>query len=429
MEVEHVVCPLCGCDCDDIRLTVEEGRITRVKNACRLGSAWFLDYGSAPDAAAARVEGKPVDLDVGIETAARCLIDAKYPFIYGLSGATCEAQRKAIALAEVLGGSIDCCDSVCQGPSGIAMQAVGEPTCTLGEVKNRADFIIYWDSNPVESHPRHMTRYTAIPKGMFVPEGRKGRTVAVVDARKTQTARAADLFLRIRPGRDFEALWALQLLVNGQKPDEAGVERTGVPLEQWSRLADAMMRCRFGALFVGRGLTQTSGGHFNMTAAHLLVRALNRHTKFSLMPMRDRGNASGIENVLAWQTGYPFGVNFSLGYPRFNPGEYTAADVFSRGEADAALIVAGDPVSRLPENAARKLSEIPAIVLDTHETETTRIARVAFTTATAGISAEGTVYRMDNIPIRLRKVLPSRYPSDEEVLDRLLVRVKELKEC
>ena len=145
--------------------------------------------------------------------------------------------------------------------------------------------------------------------------------------------------------------------------------------------------------------------------------------------MRGHGNVTGIDNVLAWQTGYPFGVNFSLGYPRFNPGEYTVVDVLSRNEADAALIVASDPVSSLPAKAVRRLSAIPTIALDTHESETTRRAQVAFTTATAGIHAEGTVYRMDNIPIRLRKVLSSPYPSDEEVIDLLLARVKELKSC
>ena len=102
---------------------------------------------------------------------------------------------------------------------------------------------------------------------------------------------------------------------------------------------------------------------------------------------------------------------------------------FPASEADAALIVASDPVASLPGKAARRLAEIPTIALDTHESETTRIAKVAFTTATAGIHVEGTVYRMDNIPIRLRKVLPSPYPSDEEVLSRLLARVKELKAC
>jgi formylmethanofuran dehydrogenase subunit B len=86
-------------------------------------------------------------------------------------------------------------------------------------------------------------------------------------------------------------------------------------------------------------------------------------------------------------------------------------------------------VATLPRSAGRRLAEVPTIALDTQESETTRYAQVVFTTAKAGISAEGTVYRMDDVPLRLRKVLPSPYPSDEEVLKDLLVRVKELKSC
>jgi formylmethanofuran dehydrogenase subunit B len=429
MQIDHVVCAFCGCVCDDISVTVENNRITQTKNACVLGKAWFLSHGEPSDLPVVRIEGQPATLDQGIEAAAGYLAKARYPFIYGLSSTSCEAQRKSVALAEALGGCIDCCTSVCHGPSGMALQGVGEPTCTLGEVKNRADLVVYWGSNPGESHPRHMARYAVTPKGMFVPEGRKGRTVVLVDVRKTVSARAADIFLQIRPGKDFEALWALQALVNGQKLDEAAVEAIGLTLEQLTDLADRMMHCKFGVLFVGQGLTQTRGKHFNTSAAFLLVRALNRHAKFALMPMRGHGNVTGIDNVLAWQTGYPFGVNFSLNYPRFNPGEYTVVDVFSRGEADAALVVAADPVSSLPGKAARRMAEIPTIALDTHESETTRIARIVFITATAGIHVDGTIYRMDSIPIHMRRVLASRYPSDEEVLSRLLARVKELKSC
>ncbi len=427
MQFDHVVCAFCGCDCDDISVVVEGDRITQARNACVLGKAWFLNHGKPQDLPVARIAGRPVILQEGIEEAARCLAGARYPFIYGLSSTSCEAQRQSVALADLLGGCIDCCTSVCHGPSGLALQAVGEPTCTLGEVKNRADLIIYWGSNPGESHPRHMARYAVTAKGMFIPRGRKDRTVVLVDVRRTSSAAAADIFLQIQPGKDFEALWALQALANGRKVDEAGLTGIGLSLDQLTALAELMMHCKFGVLFLGQGLTQTRGKHFNTSAAFLLVRALHRHTKFALIPMRGHGNVTGIDNVLAWQTGYPFGVNFSLGYPRFNPGEYTAVDVLSRGEADAALIVASDPVSSLPARAARRLSEISTIALDTHESETTRIAHVAFTTATAGIHAEGTVYRMDNIPLRLRKVLPSPFPSDEEVLSRLLVRVKELK--
>jgi formylmethanofuran dehydrogenase subunit B len=429
MQVDNVVCAFCGCVCDDISVTVEDGRITQAKNACVLGKAWFLSHGQPSDHPPAMIDGQPASLDDAVDTAARILAQARYPLIYGLSSTSCEAQGQAVALAEAIGGCIDCCTSVCHGPSGMAVQGIGEPTCTLGEVKNRADLIIYWGSNPGESHPRHMGRYAVTPKGMFIPRGRKDRTVVLVDVRPTPSARAADLVLQVKPGKDFELLWSLRALVKGQTIDEAGLAGTGLTLAQLTDLAERMKRCRFGVLFIGQGLTQSRGKHMNTSAAFMLVRDLNSITKFALVPMRGHGNVTGIDHVMGWLTVYPFGVNFSLGYPRFNPGEYTVVDVLSRNEADAALIIASDPVASLPRKAVQRLREVPTIALDTHESETTRIARVAFTTATAGISVEGTAYRMDNVPLHLSNVLPSPYPSDEQVLGRILARVKELKPC
>lgn len=429
MQIDNAVCAFCGCVCDDISVTVEDGHITRAKGACVLGRAWFLGHAEPGERPAALVDGEPADLDQALDTAAHLLAQARYPLIYGLSSTTCEAQRQAVALAEILGGCIDCCTSVCHGPSGMALQGVGEPTCTLGEVKNRADLIVYWGSNPAESHPRHMTRYAVTPKGMFVPNGRKDRTVVLVDVRPTPSARAADIFLQVKPGKDFELLWALRALVSDRTLEEASLAGTGLTLAELIDLAERMKSCKFGVLFVGQGLTQTRGKHLNTSAAFLLARDLNGVTKFALVPMRGHGNVTGVDSVMAWQTGYPFGVNFSRGYPRFNPGEFTVVDVLSRGEVDAALIVASDPVASLPQSVGQRLAEMPTVALDTQESETTRVARVAFTTATGGIGAEGTIYRMDNVPLHLPKLTPSPYPSDEEVLSRLLARVKELKPC
>ena len=44
---------------------------------------------------------------------------------------------------------------------------------------------------------------------------------------------------------------------------------------------------------------------------------------------------------------------------------------------------------------------MPTIVLDPKVTHTSRLARVHITTAATGISAPGTVYRMDEIPLPL----------------------------
>jgi formylmethanofuran dehydrogenase subunit B len=334
----------------------------------------------------------------------------------------------AVAIADWLGGLVDTTTSVCHGPSGMAFQGVGEVTCSLGEVRNRADLVIFWGSNPAESHPRHFTRYSLMPKGLFVPNGRKDRTCVIVDVRKTKSARAADVFIPVKPRGDFEALWTLRALARDLEVDPARVEQdTGQPLSVWRDLMDRMKAARFGVIFFGMGLTMTRGKHANSEALLALVRDMNRHTRFACKPNRGHGNVTGADNVVAWRTGFPFGVNLARGYPRFNPGEYTAADVLARGEADAALIVASDPAANFSQKAREHLARIPYVALDPKETPTTRGAAVAFTVAAYGINTPGTVYRMDDVPIPLRPAFESPHPSDLEILSGIERRVRDLK--
>ena len=424
--VANATCTFCGCVCDDMELTVEDHRITKAKNACVLGKAWFLNH-HVEERPTALIEGKPATLEAGIEHAAQILFSARYPIVYGLSDTTCEAQRVAVAIADRIGGCVDTTTSVCHGPSGMAFQGVGEVTCSLGEVKNRADLVIFWGSNPAESHPRHWSRYSTMPKGLFVPNGRKDRTVVLADVRRSKSAPAADIFLQVKPRKDFEALWALRALVKGVKLDPSIGDETGIPLEQLQDLAERMKKCKFGCFFFGMGLSMTRGKHLNVEAALALVRDLNAFTRFYIKPMRGHGNVTGADNVVSWQTGYPFGVNLGRGYPRFNPGEFTTSDTLARGEADAALIVASDPMANFSQPAREHLAKIPYIALDPKETPTVRGAAVAFTTATYGINTGGTVYRMDDVPIPLRPAFDSPYPSDQEVLTRIEKRIRELQ--
>jgi formylmethanofuran dehydrogenase subunit B len=424
--VEDATCTFCGCLCDDITLTVEGDKITEAEAACSLGESWFFNH-QQEDGPACLIEGKPASVEEGIERAARLLTEAKYPIVYGLSDTTSEAQRVAVAIGDWIGGCIDTTTSVCHGASGIAFQDVGEVTCTLGEVKNRGDLIIFWGSNPAESQPRHFTRYSLTPKGTFIPRGRKDRYCVLVDVRKTESATAADLFIQIKPGKDFEALWTLRALAKGVKLDAAEVEgETGVPLATWQALMDRMKAARYGVMLFGMGLTMTRGKHLNSYALLALARDMNAYTRFACKPMRDRGNVTGADNVVTWRTGYPFGVNLARGYPRFNPGEYTTSDTLGRGEADAALIVASDPMSNFSQAAREHLARIPYIAIDPKDTPTTRAATVVFHTATYGINTPGTVYRMDDVPIPLRPAFDSPFPSDYEILKGIESRVREL---
>ena len=294
----------------------------------------------------------------------------------------------------------------------------GKVSCTLGEIKNRADFIVYWGGNPAECHPRHFTKYTIMQKGKFVP-GRKNRTMVLVDIRETPSAKAADIFLQIRPGKDFEVLTVLRALIKGRPVNGVLAAETGLTIEQLQDFADQMKNARFGVIFFGMGLSMTRGKHMNSAAILTLVAELNAFTKFVCMPMRGHGNVAGSDMVLRWTTGYPFGVNFSRGYPRFNPGEFSTVDLLMRGDVDAALILGADPGATMPQPGINHLARIPTIVLDPKVTYTSKLARVHITTAATGISAAGTAYRMDEIPLPLRPALKSPYPTDEEVICRI----------
>jgi formylmethanofuran dehydrogenase subunit B len=286
-------------------------------------------------------------------------------------------------------------------------------------VNNREYFIVYWGGNPAECHPRHFTKYTLTQKGRFVPEGRKGRTMVLVDIRETPSAKAADIFLQIRPGKDFEVLTTLRALVKGQPVDAEKVAETGLTVERIQDLADRMKRARFGVIFFGMGLSMTRGKHMNSAGVLNLAAELNAFTKFVCMPMRGHGNVTGSDMVLRWSTGYPFGVCLSRGYPRFNPGEFSTVDLLVRGDNDAALILGADPGATMPQPGIDHLARIPTITLDPKVTHTSRLSRVHITTAVTGISAPGTAYRMDEIPLPLRPALKSPYPTDEEVLKRI----------
>ena len=109
--------------------------------------------------------------------------------------------------------------------------------------------MIYWGGNPAECHPRHFTKYTLTQKGKFVPNGRKGRTMVLVDIRETPSAKAADIFLQIPPGKDFELVTTLRALIKNQPVDRERAAETGLTVEQMQDLVEQMKRARFGVLF------------------------------------------------------------------------------------------------------------------------------------------------------------------------------------
>ncbi|HSQ49598.1 MAG TPA: molybdopterin-dependent oxidoreductase, partial [Candidatus Deferrimicrobiaceae bacterium] len=232
---------------------MEEGKITNNKNGCFLSKAKFFNFNNEHriKKPIVRKNGKlkEVSFEEAVQKSAEILANAKYPVLYGWSSTSCEAQKIGIKLAEQVGGVFDNTSSVCHGPSVLAMQEVGLPSCTLGQVRHRADLILYWGNDPLSSHPRHLQRYTYFSEGKYEKSqmkaptskiteedqrksvkdshpqletdssdqlcllktwNKKPRRLLVVDVRKTLTAAIADFFIQIEPNKDFEIIQALR---------------------------------------------------------------------------------------------------------------------------------------------------------------------------------------------------------------------------
>ena len=472
--ISSVTCPVCGSFCDDIEITVKNNVIVKVKNACAVGEAKFLNYAlHRQTKPLIRKNGELVEvsLEEAIRKGAEILANAKYPILYGWSNTSCEAIRVGVELAEEVGGVIDNTSTVCHGPSILSIQDIGISSCTLGQLRHRADLIFYWGSNPWSAHPRHIDRYTTFSEGRFQKSAWRGylsrltgtlarkrlgravnlilgrqipsppetkfrlpptlfqkkRKMIVVDVRKTRSAEIADYFLQVKPNKDYELLQALRMLIRDEELDVDEV--AGIPIEILEEIADIMIGCKLGILFFGLGLTMSQGKLRNIDAALSLVRDLNRRTKFLIMPMRGHFNVTGANVVFTWQTGYPYAIDFSHGYPRYNPGETSVTDILCRGESDGGLVVASDPVAHFPNAAAQNLVKNPLVVIDPQVTPTSIMADVVIPSAFVGIEVEGTAYRMDHVPLPLKKVVdpPKTCLSDREILQRILSEVRRLK--
>ena len=422
--LRNVPCPGCGCVCDDLSLRVAAGQLLEISPACPLAQDWFQRHWSS-DGAVVKVDGRPSSLQEAVSAAAAIMHSADYPLVYGLSRSATRGQRAAVALAETVGAIVDTTASLCHGPSIVAIQEVGEITSTLGEIRNRADLVVFWGCNPAESHPRHAERYSVTGMGKHVPGGRDDRRIVMVGDERwvgswqvDATGTQADSIIGIPPDSDFETLASLHAaLVSGDD------NMLSEPLRQ---LLSWMKSCRYGVVFFGLGLAKTpmwrdgeatQSGHNDVAALLRLVADLNAHTRFTARRLRMQGDVSGADSVLCWQTGYPFGVDLTRGHPRYNPGEFTANELLERGDVDACLILGAETMGDLTSAAREHLNRVPTILIDYPGAKPpTFVPRVQITTAVYGIHAPGTIYRMDNVPLSIKQLIPCDLPTDEAVL-------------
>jgi formylmethanofuran dehydrogenase subunit B len=123
-----------------------------------------------------------------------------------------------------------------------------------------------------------------------------------------------------------------------------------------------------------------------------------------------------------------FGKNHSLQFAN-NQLVDTSETIISKIEKedfDCSIIVGTDPISHFPSKLSKKLLKKPIILIDNKQSATFHIADVIIPSAITGVECGGLAYRIDHIPIELKKVLnpPSNVYTDEEILNKIVVALK-----
>lgn len=437
--ITDVACNRCSCLCDDLTIGVEGQRVTSVAPACPIAEPWFLSQrGDA--STTSRVRGIGVAEEVAVSEAAQLLREAHSPLIYGLTTCSTDGQRAAVALADGIGARLQVEVSPTAAAALAAFQTAGASTATLGEIRERADLIIYWGCDPMTTHPRHIERFVDVP-GRWMPKGRGGRHVVSIqspgDYRDCRDD-FADARLIVESRFDGELIALLRShLQNGQEiyqgnPDPSKPrELAGLSEDEFDGLITRMKNCSYGVIFYGDQIASGKRDASTLHALHRMVTELNAFSRFTIRHLNAAPNGTGASNVMAWQTGYANNVNFANGFPAYEPNEATLENLAAAGAVDLVLFVGSDSPPRLTAAASEHLREIPCIVVRHVETESESVGAgwspinpvVEIETGVPGIHAPGVYYRMDDVPLPLRRVFETNLSADEDVLNAIMTEL------
>jgi formylmethanofuran dehydrogenase subunit B len=260
--------------------------------------------------------------------------------------------------------------------------------------------VVFWGVDVDGRYPRFPSLYAPDPSGVFVPDGRRSRTVIAVDVGAATTTTDADHRITIQPADELPTLHALEALV---RTTDAPARYASLPGRTWNvarELGTALLATRYVALvYDAEPDDRAQRSELRFEALASLSQSLNERTRCAAIALRAGGNRSGADSVLVAHTGYPCAVDFARGYPRYDPHASSPRD------ADLVLVV-GDPTT-MPDDVARALTSAGSIVVGPHASDATLGSQaVVIDTGADGIHGGGTAFRTDDVPLPLRASLP-----------------------
>ncbi len=292
------------------------------------------------------------------------------------------------------------------------VMATGWATALLDEVRDRADLVLFWRADPLETHHRHLSRYSFFARGRYTERGHSDRTLAAVAQGETVMEPLCQQFFKMGPEEDLGLIQALTGPVHGAPRDH----------RDFPSLVKALERALYIALFVDpeKVMAHAMRGIMEWAAA---INAAGQR-RMVVLPLWGGGvNASGFIQLSLERNASACGVDFSGGVP----GLVTEDDWEGMASRVGSVLM----FESGPEGGHRRvlppaLAGRPLVVVTPFKGASAEGAHVVIPTGLAGIEQDGVFFRADGLPLTAHGIpglVPDGYPTVEEVISGLLREV------
>lgn len=416
----NLVCTGCSLLCDDIAVEIEDGKIKTTHNVCARGYGRFyqVDFKYRILSPLLKVNGKQTEISYerAIKEAINLLKNAENPFLYGWANTSSETQKKGIQLAQKYKAAIDCA-STCT--LGMAIQRVLQENIevpTLENIKDNADLLLFWGSNPTASHIRLLSKNALLARGKNTDRGMEDRTAITVDIRTTDMSKFSEEFLQITPGGDIALLQSIMQIIQGKSFSKDRV--ANIPRKTIYNVANLIKEARFGVMFFGNGYIKTQESMDLLIQFHKTLK--QKGIRFGSIPLDGGYNAIGFNKNLKAHVDAALHADFSQNLAC--NVQSLLIDLLKTGSVDLLIVVGADPISNLPFNLSKQIAKIPMIAIDFQQTPTTMLSKIVIPTTIPGVESAGTAYRLDFEPVTLKKFLdpPIGVHTDGKIIEDLL---------
>lgn len=404
-----VVCCGCSCLCDDLQVTVDAAGKMETTAGCSQAAKYLQKPADGPGCL---IDGEAATLEAGIAAAQKLLSEAQASLFLGLGELTIDGQRGALDWADQLGAYVDAGNPAEPDPSGVILQSTGMITATLGEIRDRADVLLFWNADPAVTQPRFFERFALDAGGRFLTGP---RTALSIDAAPTATTNRTDVFCQAPISANLDVAHALLALGRGRKIDAARFPLLAEVAAIHAKLSSA----NYAAIICGPSLYGGADGAAIVETLADYVRDLNRTNRAIISLLRSGPNWIGAAESIAWRTGYPSPIRFAADGPAFDPTGYRAAKLLARGQVDAVVRFDGQWLQNISAEMSAALEKLPTVAFGWSDAGLP--AQVAFRVAKPGVECGGSMHRMDDVPLPLTQLVQTSRLTTEAVIRRAIV--------